>query len=248
MRRIPPAEVSRWITPNDLQRSRTTWNIGDLRHALDPIHGIQAPRLLDVGCGFGGLSMLVGEWVGAQEVHGLDIDDDVLEEAKEKGVRAVQHDVAAAPMPYADEYFDLIITLGMMDYLPTFDGMIREMYRVTRPGGHVLIALPNLGSWQNRTMLLLGYQPRDVEISAETVVGVPRYYRGGDPTGHIHTATVKAFSELMRFHGFDAVRVSPGRPTMNRVNPVLEALDRLLSRSPSFARRFYYLGRRGPSD
>jgi len=97
--------------------------------------------------------------------------------------------------------------------------MIREMRRVTHPDGHVLIALPNLGSWQNRTMLLLGYQPRDVEISSETVVGVPRHYRDGDPTGHIHTATVKAFTELMRFHGFEAVKVSPGRPTMNRVNP-----------------------------
>jgi SAM-dependent methyltransferase len=248
MSKPPPAEVSRWITANDLQRSRTTWNLGDLQNALVPLRGVQVKRMLDVGCGFGGLSMLVSEWVQAEEVHGLDIDEAVLEEARGKGVRAVQHDVARSSMPYADEYFDLVITLGMMDYLPAFDGMIREMHRLISPGGHVLIALPNLGSWQNRTMLLLGYQPRDVEISAETVVGVPRHYRGGDPTGHIHTATVKAFTELMRFHGFDAVRVSPGRPTMNRVNPVLDAVDRVLTRWPSLARRFYYLGRRRSGD
>jgi methionine biosynthesis protein MetW len=244
MSRTPPAEVSRWITPNDLNRSRTTWNLGDLRNSLAPLRDVGVRRMLDVGCGFGGLSRVVAEWLGAEEVHGVDIDEAVLAEAISKGVRAIQHDVASSSLPYSDEYFDLVITLGMMDYLPTFDGMIREMSRVTRPDGHVLIALPNLGSWQNRTMLLLGYQPRDVEISSETVVGVPPHYRNGLPTGHIHTATVKAFTELMLFHGFEAVKVSPGRPTMNRVNPLLDAVDRALTRWPSLARRFYYLGRK----
>jgi len=61
------------------------------------------------------LSRVVAEWLGAEEVHGIDIDEAVLAEAIGKGVRAVQHDVASSPLPYSSGYFDLVITLGMMD-------------------------------------------------------------------------------------------------------------------------------------
>jgi SAM-dependent methyltransferase len=238
----------RWITDNDLNRSRTSWNVGDLLTAVAPLRDIGAKRLLDIGCGYGGLSKLVGEVIGADEVHGIDIDEAVMEEARGKGVQAIVLDVGAQPMPYPDGFFGVVISLGMMDYLRTFDGMILETRRVLRSGGHVLVALPNLGSWHNRAMLLLGYQPRDVEISSHTLAGVPRrFYRGEQPAGHIHTATARAFTELMTFHGFRSVRISRGRPTMRTLTPWLDALDRLLSRRPTLARRFYYLGQKQPT-
>jgi SAM-dependent methyltransferase len=239
---------SRWITDNDLNRSRTSWNVGDLLAAVAPLRGTGAGRLLDIGCGYGGLSKLVGEVVGADEVHGIDIDEAVMEEARGKGVQSVVVDVGAQPLPYPDGHFDVVMSLGMMDYLRTFDDMVQEVHRVLRPGGHVLVALPNLGSWHNRAMLLFGYQPRDVEISHHTLAGVPRrFYRGEEPAGHIHTATVRAFSELMAFHGFRTARISGGRPTMRAVKPWLDLLDRGFTRRPTLARRFYYLGQKLPA-
>jgi SAM-dependent methyltransferase len=238
----------RWITDNDLNRSRTSWNVGDLLAAVEPLGDGAARRLLDVGCGYGGLSKLVGEVIGADEVHGIDIDEAVMEEARGKGVQSVVLEVGAQPLPYADGFFDVVMSLGMMDYLRTFDDMLQEIHRVLRPGGWVLIALPNLGSWHNRAMLLLGYQPRDVEISCLTLAGVPRrFYRGEQPAGHIHTATARAFTELMTFHGFRSVRISGGRPTMRTVKPWLDLLDRLFTLRPTLARRFYYLGQKQPA-
>jgi hypothetical protein len=90
-----------------------------------------------------------------------------------------------------------------MDTLVSFDDLVREMHRVLRPGGYLLVTLPNLASWHNRIALLLGFQPRDVEISSEILPGVVPGYADESPAGHIHVPTLRAFLDLMRYHGFE---------------------------------------------
>jgi SAM-dependent methyltransferase len=237
----------KWITDTDRDRSRTALDLPGLRAAAECLGGGRTvDTFLDIGCGFGGLARLVGENIGAREIHGVDIDPRVIQEAKRKGVLAVQQDVNDGPLPYPAGYFDAVMTLGMMDYLDYFDPMIREMNRILAPGGRVLVSLPNLASWHNRLMLLAGYQPRDVEISSEVLAGVPQrpYRRNGEqPAGHIHIPTVRAFRELMTHHGFETQAILAGRPTArSSKNPALLMFDGLSSRIPSLARRFYYVG------
>jgi SAM-dependent methyltransferase len=242
-------DADRWITAADIERSRTSLDLDGLRSAVDASRGAGGvERLLDIGCGFGGLARLTGDYLDAHEVHGVDIDPRVVDEASEKKVSVVLQDASAGPLPYEDGYFDLVMTLGMMDYLNYFDGVIREISRITRIGGTLLVSLPNLASWHNRLMLLLGYQPRDIEISSEILAGVPRRpYRvhGEMPAGHIHIPTLRAFLELMEHHGYETVQVLSGRPNANTTsNRLFLSIDRLATRRPSLARRFYYVGRR----
>ena len=239
-------DAEKWITDNDRIRARTAHDLACLRQAVRPLRHSCARRVLDVGCGFGGLAKLVGESIGAAEIHGVDIDPEVLDEARSKGVKAVLVSAEDAVLPYPDGYFDVIMTLGIMDQMPTFDGLLREINRVLAPGGHVLVSLPNLASWHNRIMLLLGYQPRDVEISSEVLVGVPAGYAGELPDGHIHIPTLRAFTELMEHHGFASVQLSRGRPIMRPIHPALRLVDSVLTRRVSLARRFYYLGSKLP--
>jgi SAM-dependent methyltransferase len=239
---MPVWDVERWITDNDRVRARTTHDLPGLFRAVRQLRDVPARRFLDIGCGFGGLAKLVGESIGAAEIHGVDIDPQVLDEARSKGVDAVLVDAEEAALPYPDKHFDVIMTLGIMDQMPAFDGLLREINRVLTPGGHVLVSLPNLASWHNRMMLLLGYQPRDVEISREVLVGVPAGYAGHEPDGHIHIPTLRAFTELMKHHGFARVQLSRGRPLVRSIHPVLRLVDSVLTRRVSLARRFYYLG------
>ncbi|MGN6472081.1 MAG: class I SAM-dependent methyltransferase [Mycobacteriales bacterium] len=240
------SDVERWITDNDRIRARTAHDLAGLREAVRPLRHSSPRRVLDIGCGFGGLSKLVGESIGADEIHGVDIDPEVLDEARSKGVDAVLVKAEDGVLPYPDGYFDVIMTLGIMDQMPTFDAFLREINRVLAPGGHVLVSLPNLASWHNRIMLLLGYQPRDVEISSEVLVGVPAGYAGELPDGHIHIPTLRAFTELMEHHGFASVQLSRGRPIMRPIHPALRLVDSVLTRRVSLARRFYYLGSKLP--
>jgi hypothetical protein len=90
-------------------------------------------------------------------------------------------------------------------------------------------------------MLLFGYQLRDVEISREALVGTHPVY-GKDLTGHIHTATPRAFQDLMTYHGFRAVKLAGARPNPWMVPWIIRLIDQPLSLLPGLARRFFYLG------
>jgi SAM-dependent methyltransferase len=216
--------------------------------ALDPIPRGKCKDILDIGCGYGGLTSTVGRHLGAATVYGVDIDPRGKEEAEEKGVTFECLDVERTPLPYADASFDFVMSLGMLDYLPTFDGLLSEVRRVLRVDGHALLSIPNLGSWHNRIALLLGFQPRDIEVSNEAVVGTFARYRNDLPAGHLHTATLKAFTELMQIHGFDELEVRGGAWKTTQIGWPVAVLDRLFSYSPSLARRFFYLGTRSTRE
>ena len=233
------------ITDRDRERSATASGMEALHTALAPLQDVPIRRMLDIGCGYGGLAASVAARLGVDEVHGVDIDASVIEEAERKNLLVQHLDVESEPLPFEDGSIDLVISLGMLDYLPTFDFVLSEIRRVLSPDGHALISLPNLGSWHNRLALLLGYQPRDVEISEQRLVGTLGHYRGDPPSGHVHTATLRAFRELMSHHGFDEVNVTAGSFTTRRTAKSLVALDRLVGSRPALARRFFYLGKRG---
>jgi ubiquinone/menaquinone biosynthesis C-methylase UbiE len=203
--------------------------------------------MLDIGCGFGGLAAFVGQALHIAEIHGIDKDEQALEEARQKKVRTHHVDVSQFALPFPDSYFDLIISFGMLDYLPTYDEALREIGRVTRVGGYALISLPNLASWHNRIGMLLGYQPRDVEVSQEILPGVHPWYkkRQETPVGHIHTVTTSAFRELMTHHGFETTRVTGAVP-QGRISSYRfsELMDKVFAWRPTLARRFFYLGRK----
>ena len=235
-----------WITERDYERSQTTHMLPYLYEALRPLRDKQLHRLLDLGCGFGGLTRLVADRLGVAEAHGIDLDAVALEEARGKGVVTHQLDMRQGTLPFPDSSFDLVTTYGVLDYLADFDPMLGEIYRVLRPGGYALVSLPNLAGWQNRLSLLLGYQLRDVEVSQQKASGLhPWYASDGHPVGHIHTVTVPAFRGLMEHHGFETVRVTGGIPGGRTKGVILRAVDALLSRRVTLARRFFYLGRVG---
>src|SRR5206468_3695232 len=160
-----------------------------------------------------------------------------LQEARSKDIATYRIDVRSESLPFPDKFFDLVTSFGMMDYLPDFAPLLREVHRVLRPGGYALISLPNLAAWHNRLFLLLGYQLRDVEVSREKVVGVhPWYVSDGHPVGHIHTVTVPAFRELMEHHGFRTVRVTAGIPRGRQKGLLVRLIDALLSWRITLAR------------
>src|SRR4051794_29227134 len=233
------------LTQNDYERSQTSHNLEQVvAHVDDLIRGRQVRSHLDVGCGYGGVAATLSQRLALAESHGIDLDHRVIDEARQKGVRAVQHDLAAHPLPYPDESFDLVTCFGVLDYFPYFDDPIAEFSRVLRPNGLVVVTSPNLASWNNRLALLMGYQPRDVEVARRCVPGVAPYYRGASPVGHIHTSTTTAFRQLMSTMGFEEARTVGLRPA-NLLVPVpslVRSIDAVIGRHRNLARRFLYAG------
>jgi SAM-dependent methyltransferase len=98
-------------------------------------------RVLDVGSGAGmGLAYL------RQKTHnaiGGDYTMALLEESRRHLPDAPIVRLDAQQLPFADESFDLVLMLEMIYYLPDFRKALGEARRVLKPGGRLLVTVPN---------------------------------------------------------------------------------------------------------
>ncbi|MGC9108444.1 MAG: methyltransferase domain-containing protein [Infirmifilum sp.] len=61
-----------------------------LEAVLNVLQGVVAEVVLDLGCSDGSITMLVAGKVGARRVYGVDLDDEALAGASEKGLSVFQ--------------------------------------------------------------------------------------------------------------------------------------------------------------
>lgn len=201
--------------------------------------GIAPFRYLDLGCKDGELTERIEKITGAQEVIGIDRDEKALKSARNRGITVHNLDVSKERIPLADESVDLVTANELIEHLYNPDHMLREVFRVLKEDGYFLLSTPNLGSWVNRLIFLLGYQPYNVEVSKEILAGVPRrehtYKR---PQGHIKPFTLKALTEILAYHKFKVLKVG-GEPGVHPKS--LQFVDILFSKVTSLARRLIVL-------
>jgi len=101
-------------------------------------------RVLDAGCGEG---VLVEEFKSRLAIVGADpnYSSDVVTTA------------SLASLPYADGSFDRALCLDVLEHLtfPEQSIALAELHRVVRPGGELLVSVPNLAHLQSRVHFLL---------------------------------------------------------------------------------------------
>jgi SAM-dependent methyltransferase len=96
------------------------------------------PRILDVGCGTGANLLMLSQYGDAE---GVDVSEDALAFCRERGLEKVKLG-AAEKLPYDDGTFDLVTALDVIEHLDNDLAGLREMRRVLRPGGRVLLFVP----------------------------------------------------------------------------------------------------------
>jgi protein-L-isoaspartate(D-aspartate) O-methyltransferase len=109
--------------------------------AMAAHYGIKAgDRILDVGCGKGFLLYEFGQVVPGAELHGVDISEYAVENAKEE-VRAAIAVGNASCLPFEDDSFDLVVSVTTLHNLQCFDldRALREIERVGRRGKHIVV-------------------------------------------------------------------------------------------------------------
>jgi ubiquinone/menaquinone biosynthesis C-methylase UbiE len=118
---------------------------------LKAIQELQIPghaKILDLGCGPGFLSrdLCKAGYTGA----GLDasrtmIDSCEQDAAAEKIPPSQWQFIAgdAEDLPFADGNFDVIVAAGLIEYMPSDAGILREICRVLKPGGWLMINVTN---------------------------------------------------------------------------------------------------------
>ncbi len=97
----------------------------------------EGQRALDVGCGSGALVAQLAEIVGAESVAGIDPSEPFVQAARARAPGARILVGSAESIPFADGEFDATLAQLVVNFLTDPDQGVREMSRVTRPGGTV---------------------------------------------------------------------------------------------------------------
>jgi SAM-dependent methyltransferase len=105
------------------------------------------PEVLNVGAGpFFELSVVDAR---ARRITVCDIDERAVELAKRthgSALAGADAIVPGQPLPYPDARFDLVVAMDVIEHLPEPLPWLRELVRVTRPGGHLFLTTPNYAS------------------------------------------------------------------------------------------------------
>src|ERR1041385_8999649 len=148
-----------------------------------PLPVFENAKVLDAGCGTGTLTLaLLRNLKVPVKITAVDLSASVISTAKkyvaktnpnDQEVRFAQGNVLA--LPFAEETFDLVVTSGVLEYVPLDEGFT-ELARVMSRGGYLLDSRPiRHGKWpmppivtsnwsaitaSHRFSLLVGVRPR----------------------------------------------------------------------------------------
>ena len=194
-------------------------------------------RVLQVDGGPGWLAEMM-QARGAR-VTLTDLSNVAVAKAQALGLAARQFDIDAGPLPFADAAFDVVVSDSQLEHRFDPEHALDEMVRVLRPGGRLILLLPNTAHWRVRWWLLRGRFP----------------YIANTPTDWLHLRffTLPDTRILLARRGIAVEQVDgsaslwvPGLyPAWLRRGPAAKLYARLARRWPALlARDFIVVGRK----
>jgi len=103
-------------------------------------------RLLDLGCGTGFVINLAKDLY--DEIHGVDITRAMLDRVDVSAGNITLHQTPCESLPFEDGTFDVATAYSFLDHLADYSLVLREAFRVLRPGGMLYAdLLPNKRFW-----------------------------------------------------------------------------------------------------
>lgn len=174
-------------------------------------------RALELGCAAGQFLEVLRSrgWTAC----GVELVAEPAAEARRRGFDVYTGTLEQARLP--DEKFDATFAFNVIEHLADPLGTIRELHRVTKPGGWFIFSIPNAGSWEAR------------------VFG--RYWADYELPRHLQHFTVKSIRQCLKQAGFDDVKVIHQRTIQGVIGSIGVAWSELFprSRSGQTVRRWY---------
>jgi ubiquinone/menaquinone biosynthesis C-methylase UbiE len=154
-----PDPYDRWFT-TPVGRLVKEYELGVIMDLLEPAAG---ERILDAGCGTG---IFTGDILArGARVTGIDISLPMLQRAREKvseyPLQVVLSDILR--LPFADDAFDKVASITALEFIGDAGSAIRELFRVTKKGGCIVVAsLNSLSPWAVRRKAEVKMKPSSI--------------------------------------------------------------------------------------
>jgi 2-polyprenyl-3-methyl-5-hydroxy-6-metoxy-1,4-benzoquinol methylase len=167
------------------------------REVLNRIPALKLPagaRVLDAPCG-GSAALTLALIEKGFEAIGADVDPD----AKARLGKAFASVDLNAPLPWRDQSFDAILSTEGIEHLESHYSFLREMHRILKPGGILVITTPNITALRSRVRFFgSGFFGRDSRPLNES---------SRHPLHHIGLATFPELRYELHTSGFRLMEV-----------------------------------------
>lgn len=184
-------------------------------------------RVIDLGCGDGIFSVKVMEKIGCKEMWGIDIDDESLRKADNRGLIVRESDLNNA-LPLETKSFDVVVSNQVIEHLFRPVNFLTEIYRILKLNGYAVISTENLSSWDNIGALVLGYTPFSMEFDCGLrKIGNPfspheRELKCGYVHSHVRVFAWNGLVELAKLLRFKNERILGSGHLLGRFGEVVD--------------------------
>ena len=115
----------------------------------------QCSRILDVGCGGGSLGKILT--ASGHLVDGITISDEEYNLASELLNNVYLYNLETGlPNEMLHSQYDYVICSHVLEHIVYPDKLLKDIYEVLKPGGILVVALPNLMHYKSRLKLITG--------------------------------------------------------------------------------------------
>lgn len=168
---------------------------------------------VDLGCGAGEFSQTIKRLV--KNLTCVDFSAKYVDRLNRIGLKAIQANLNQ-PLKIKSSQFDLAVSLEVIEHLTNHELFLREIHRILKPNGWLIISTPNIAWWGYRLFALLGKPPKKEGY-------------------HLRFFTHHSFTKLLNQSGFTIIKSSSfstlpliNRYLSRRIYPIIKIWPNLL--------------------
>jgi SAM-dependent methyltransferase len=223
---------------------------------------MEGKHLVDLGCGLGGFGptaaamgmkvTLIDDFGGGGSVDldKPDVTEGIISAFRNRlGIQVEQLDIVTKPLPLKDASVDVVTCFHSLEHWHSSPKpLFREIVRVLKPGGHLILAGPNAVNLRKRLLLPFG---------VSNYANLEYWYHEGDPVyrGHVREPILRDLQRMLEWNGFE-LRATVGRNFIGQgsmtlsfipgsvLRPVVKLANVFLQIFPSLCSDIHVMGRK----
>lgn len=131
-------------------------------------------NIVDLGAGWGFDLAIAAEVCPSAKRYAIETYPPYIEKLKETN-EVLSLNLEKDPLPLEDESLDVVMSNQVLEHVKEIFWILHEASRVLRVGGHLIVGVPNLASYHNRLLLLLGMQPTVIQNHSAHLRGYTKH-------------------------------------------------------------------------
>ena len=209
----------------DYEDERTVEGRGEVRVDTHDLAALRLERclaalvgatgtLLEIGCGAGRNLRAFRRYRPDLVLHGVDLSQIALDEARRAGGRITYTRGDALHLPYPDRSFDIVVLFDLLEHVPDVGQAVAEIARVLKPGGRFHGFVPCEGNAHTFFATLRGSRRFPIH----------RWKR--DHIGHIQILTTGELAQIFVRHSFTVTDLTYSFHLLGQIHDLVDYWQR----------------------